>query len=861
MNAIRVSPRAWLRGLDGIAAFAAAASLAAGAPALAQERDLEERESYSYVRVLEGQATLASQGAGPGEAAEVNQPLLSGDRVQVGRGARIEIALADRNLLRVGSDSSLTLDRIAFSGDRGDRSTRLDLEQGEIVLMVGDDALGDQLPEVRANGVDVVVHRTGTYRIESWPGGATEVLVREGYAEVVTRSGSSVLRAGEMAMVYEGSEVEIFDASPAEALERWGDELERRAESASAEVQYVEPELAYQAAPLAGYGSWFSVGASRYWRPHVAAGWRPYWQGRWGWTPSGLTWISYEPWGWVPYHYGSWSDLPGYGWAWSPGYRYSPAWVYWNWSDAYVGWCPTGYYTSWYDPWYHGGYRWGHYGWAGGSWGHYRDWCFRPTQRICDRDWNRWHRGATDLERELGPRVPRGVLTTDTGGIPRRRFEEPGVADEIVRRARLNNTRDLPDVTDFVARKRDLPPDVAQAIQPGPRDRRRLGDEPVTADRRRTRTVTDPRPRGDDGSTAGSLPPRDRARPRTVPEPRDPRPRGGDEVAGDPPARDRERPRAVPNPRPRGDDDGAGDLPPGTRARRDIPPANGEGTGGASGPRRRPEVEVDAPRSDARERQGWRERTGDEPRARRDLPEPNARLPRPTIEPRRSPTGEPTPRPRTEQPPAGDSRQQWREREAGREPVQRVLDGVRRQDRTGVPGRAPSGSPQLDGRTRATPGPGYGTPDRRSATPMAPVTPRYVPPTSRGGERVSPRTPPTSGVDRSRPTVSPRSSPPSGSDRSRATVSPRSSPPSGSDRSRSTVSPRSGPSSSSSTTPRASGGSGRSSGGSGSKSSASSSSRGSGGSGSKSSTSSSGRGSGGSSSSSSSGRQRGNGSD
>src|SRR5690242_13406034 len=39
---------------------------------------------------------------------------------------------------------------------------------------------------------------------------------------------------------------------------------------------------------LAPYGEWVTVGAyGRVWRPHVAAGWRPYYYGRWEWTDEG----------------------------------------------------------------------------------------------------------------------------------------------------------------------------------------------------------------------------------------------------------------------------------------------------------------------------------------------------------------------------------------------------------------------------------------------------------------------------------------------------------------------------------------------------------------------------------------------
>jgi hypothetical protein len=95
---------------------------------------------------------------------------------------------------------------------------------------------------------------------------------------------------------------------------------------------------------LSPYGSWVSVGAyGRVWRPAgVAAGWRPYYHGRWEWTDEGWLWISTEPWGWATYHYGRWAFDSFYGWVWVPGYQWAPAWVSWRFGVDYIGWAPLG---------------------------------------------------------------------------------------------------------------------------------------------------------------------------------------------------------------------------------------------------------------------------------------------------------------------------------------------------------------------------------------------------------------------------------------------------------------------------------------------------------------------------------------
>lgn len=113
-------------------------------------------------------------------------------------------------------------------------------------------------------------------------------------------------------------------------------------------------------APLGAHGEWVSAGAyGRVWRPHVAAGWRPYYYGRWEWTSEGWFWVSDEPWGWAAYHYGRWAFDGAYGWVWIPGYQWAPAWVSWRWSGDVVGWAPLApglsvYVTSYpfYDAWW-----------------------------------------------------------------------------------------------------------------------------------------------------------------------------------------------------------------------------------------------------------------------------------------------------------------------------------------------------------------------------------------------------------------------------------------------------------------------------------------------------------------------------
>jgi len=475
--------------LPAAAVFTAGiALLVLAGPAVAQGGIPDELVSASYVRTVDGRATLLSDRGGA-EAVDPQEPLLEGDRVTVDRGARLEVELADRSRLHLANDASLSLDAVAFSADGDSRETVLTLDDGELLLTVTDDALGDRLPTVRTPAADLFVHEPGRYRVDVRPT-SVEIVVREGFLEVLTDRGSTVVRTGEAATIDRDrwQRVTLLTAGPYDALERWSDELERGARWADSREVHVEPHLAYAAAPLRAHGTWVEVDTVWYWRPRVAVGWRPYWSGRWSWTPGGLTWVSYEPWGWVPYHYGTWVVNPRYGWVWRPGRVYRPAWVYWRIGPEYSAWCPIGFFAGGHGPSWGFGLRFGTYGWAGGGWGLYADWVFTPTRRVFDRSRDPWRQSGAHLGRTHHGQLARGVLTTDTRGYGRDRWQSPDrLIAEVSARATPRGTP-LADVTDFVARRRDLPPPVRRAVE-SPDARASLERVAIAAPRSRGRST------------------------------------------------------------------------------------------------------------------------------------------------------------------------------------------------------------------------------------------------------------------------------------------------------------------------------------------------------------------------------------
>ncbi len=365
--------------------------------------------SYGYIRALEGSAYLIGATTGERIEVEVNEPLLTGDQVFTAAGARAELLLSDRNIVRLSDAAQLELRSLAASPDDRNDRTILFMRRGLGQLVVPDAFLGTFYPTVETPDGVVQLLGAGAYLIEVTDG-TTVITVRQGSAQVETGNETMTAAAGEEVVVAGAGQARMHrrPARGTVALERWG---QRLASEYGGEVPYVDEELRYAAAPMASHGKWVHVGGAYAWRPYVGAGWRPYLVGRWRYTPSGLLWVSYEPWGWVPYHYGYWNYVSGYGWLWYPGRYFAPAWVVWYWGPAYVGWVPYGYYRHHYGFKFRFGF--GTHGYAYGPARHFRHWTFVPCERFGHRYQQRWALEGYDIGHGKY-HFDAGIVTTDT---------------------------------------------------------------------------------------------------------------------------------------------------------------------------------------------------------------------------------------------------------------------------------------------------------------------------------------------------------------------------------------------------------------------------------------------------------------
>ncbi len=320
--------------------------------------------------------------------ATLNLPLKENDQVYAGSDGRAEIQLSGRNLVRIDRDTNLRFTQfnanvIQIALPIGSARFRIDsLDKRRFEVVDANDAGDDDSVyfEVDTPSVAVTFVKEGVYRVDALEDGSTEVIVRQGQAEVYNQEiGTVVVKSGRR-IIIEGSDdlYRITGLKDEDDWDRWNDRRDEalfsRADSSDS-VRYV-PVAIPGVYDLDNYGEWIETEEyGRMWSPRgVAADWAPYRDGYWRWFPTyGWTWISYEPWGWTPYHYGRWAYVRNR-WCWAPVVNVNvidvrPVTV-WRWRPHHVvffGWGGSynrGYRDGYYDG-YWKGFRDGRYGWLG----------------------------------------------------------------------------------------------------------------------------------------------------------------------------------------------------------------------------------------------------------------------------------------------------------------------------------------------------------------------------------------------------------------------------------------------------------------------------------------------------------------
>jgi hypothetical protein len=334
-------------------------------PALQAElEDADDDAEVSRVARLSfaaGEVSFLRAGVSEWATAVENLPLLAGDQIYTASGARAEVQLARGSYIRLAENSALTI------ADLSDSQSQFEITAGTAIIRVERFGSAFQRFEVDTPNSALILKEDGLYRIEVRGDDDSEVIVRNGAAEVSTSDASFTVREGQRLSLDTSAQgrIEIAADNSLDDWDQWSNDRDSSIYQASSAVSpdYVNTyettyDSFYGASDLSSYGTWTNVSSyGQCWIPRVGSDWAPYRSGQWLWVPrAGWTWLSSEPWGWAPYHYGRWAFASGFGWVWAPGfsripdrnrfrdYRWRPALVsFFNYPTSrgnYVGWYP-----------------------------------------------------------------------------------------------------------------------------------------------------------------------------------------------------------------------------------------------------------------------------------------------------------------------------------------------------------------------------------------------------------------------------------------------------------------------------------------------------------------------------------------
>jgi len=309
---------------------------------------------------IHGAVSFVPAGENDWVEAQLNRPLVTGDKLWTDNGSRAELEIGSAAMRMDGQTSFdfLNLD---------DNAAQVELTQGSLNLRVR--RLYDgQTYEIDTPTLAFVANRVGEFRIDVQPDGQTTVVsvmhgggdvYGEGGARFHVDEGQSVTFSDPQLQNYESADLPQADEFDQFALQRDG-----RWDNSPSKRYVSEDLIGYQ--DLDDYGSWDDAPEyGHVWYPsHVEADWSPYHSGHWAWVGAyGWTWVDDAPWGFAPFHYGRWAYV-GNRWGWCPGEIavrpvYAPALVAFvgggvsiGISSGPIGWFPLGYRDP-YFPAYH----------------------------------------------------------------------------------------------------------------------------------------------------------------------------------------------------------------------------------------------------------------------------------------------------------------------------------------------------------------------------------------------------------------------------------------------------------------------------------------------------------------------------
>ncbi|BDC51720.1 hypothetical protein F183_A40350 [Bryobacterales bacterium F-183] len=328
--------------------------------------DNEPGRGVARISLTNGEVNFKRGDTNDVVAAQINAPLMAGDSLLTGPGARAEIQFDSANALRMSSATEVRMSELEW------QRYMVQLAGGTMTFRTLRNS--DAQIEINTPAVAIRPMKKGEYRISVYEDGTTEITVRSGEVEIFTPRGSERLKSGKkmLARMAQGGdpEFQVASAPARDEFDMWNQDRDRYLERSQSYGQ-VSPDV-YGTEDLDANGTWQnSPQYGNVWVPNgVGPDWAPYQDGRWVYYDYyGWTWVSNDPWGWAPYHYGRWYNDPSLGWAWWPGQRtgrhfWRPAYVsFFGWGNrggfnlnigfgfGNVGWVPLAPYEPCYGWW------------------------------------------------------------------------------------------------------------------------------------------------------------------------------------------------------------------------------------------------------------------------------------------------------------------------------------------------------------------------------------------------------------------------------------------------------------------------------------------------------------------------------
>jgi hypothetical protein len=266
----------------------------------------------SYVH---GAVSFVPAGENDWVEAQLNRPLVTGDKLWTDTGSRAELEVGPA---AIRMDAQTSFDFLNLD----DNTAQVELTQGTLNLRVRRMYDG-QTYEIDTPTLAFVANRVGEFRVDVQPDGQTTIVsVMHGGGDVYGEGGSrfhvdegqSVTFSDPQLQNYRSADLPLPDEFDNFALQR-----DQRWDNAPSKRYVSEDLIGYQ--DLDDYGAWDDAPEyGHVWYPsHVAVDWSPYHTGHWAWVGAyGWTWVDDAPWGFAPFHYGRWAFV-GNRWGWCPG--------------------------------------------------------------------------------------------------------------------------------------------------------------------------------------------------------------------------------------------------------------------------------------------------------------------------------------------------------------------------------------------------------------------------------------------------------------------------------------------------------------------------------------------------------------